>query len=559
MKRIFIISLDGATFDVLGPLMEQGCMPNLLRLMERGTSAELESVIPPVTAPAWTSFMTGKMPSKHGIFDFTRFDPRDYGWKLNNSQHIASKTIWQILSEQGKRSIVLGLPFTYPPYPINGIVVSGWDSPSTEATFTYPPELGGKVLELIPDYESTLNLFLWDYMPTNSDEHFGLFVRKLIRGFEQGTELALHFLEGESWDVFMVHFQQTDYIQHKLWNYIEAACSDRANREKRVEATRNCYRRFDELIGALLRRVEPISPTRIILSDHGFGPYKGAICPNYFLYRWGHLSLTVEPEDRLKPLKDFFRKSRHAPLRKFYSALARAKNSRRREPVFEKYKSWTQFANETFPRQKLPIDWGKSRAVTIVANQTAFIYINLVGRGPSGVVEPGPQYQALVSELISRFKQIAHPVTGERLIAEAARGADIYPEACEGILLPDLVLIPADGYGFSTSVSDEPPTPTTAGLHRRNGILIIEGEDVVSSAAPLRPRILDLAPTILHMLGLPVPADMDGRVLEEILVPGEKVRYQQADNRLAVTSKIDYNPEESELIEQRLRGLGYLE
>lgn len=134
-RKVFVISLDGATWDVLRPLMNQGYLPNLRQVLASSLTADLESVVPPVTAPAWTSFMTGKNPSKHGIFDFTRFDGQDYQWKLNNSQHIRSKTVWQILSEKGKRVVVLNLPYTYPTYPVNGVMVSGWDAP-TMSSFT---------------------------------------------------------------------------------------------------------------------------------------------------------------------------------------------------------------------------------------------------------------------------------------------------------------------------------------------------------------------------------------------------------------------------------------
>src|SRR5271166_7205419 len=112
-KKIFVISLDGATFSVINPLIAQGYMPNLSAMMSHSVAAELESVAPPVTAPAWTSFMTGKQPSKHGIFDFSRFNQADYSWTINNANNIQSKTLWQILSEKGKRVVVLNLPYTY--------------------------------------------------------------------------------------------------------------------------------------------------------------------------------------------------------------------------------------------------------------------------------------------------------------------------------------------------------------------------------------------------------------------------------------------------------------
>src|SRR5258708_31333075 len=121
--RILIISLDGATFSVLRPLMDQGYLPNLSRLREQGLEAELESVVPPVTAPAWTSFMTGKHPNKHGIFDFAQFNPEHYSWTINNSRNVRSKTIWQILSENNTRVVVLNLPYTYPLYELSGALV----------------------------------------------------------------------------------------------------------------------------------------------------------------------------------------------------------------------------------------------------------------------------------------------------------------------------------------------------------------------------------------------------------------------------------------------------
>src|SRR5271165_2691092 len=191
VSKVFIISLDGATFDVLRPLMDQGYMPNLARLSQEGIAAGLESVIPWVTAPAWTSFMTGKNPDKHGVFDFTRFEEDTYRWQVNNSTSIQSKTIWQLLSEQGKRVIVLNLPYTYPPYPVNGVMVSGWDAPLLQEGFTYPAELSREILDLMPGYASNLDLALGSNFATRSDELFERFTGKLTRGVEQGTQLSL--------------------------------------------------------------------------------------------------------------------------------------------------------------------------------------------------------------------------------------------------------------------------------------------------------------------------------------------------------------------------------
>ena len=554
-EKVFIISLDGATFSVLNPLIEQGYMPNLGRFLHKGLSANLESVIPPVTAPAWTSYMTGKNPNKHGIFDFTRFDFADYQGKLNNSQHIRSKTFWQILSEKGKRVVVLNLPYTYPVYEVNGTMVAGWDAPTT-STFTYPAALSQEILKVIPDYGSTLDLSLWNYLPTGSETEFSEFIAKLGRSFEHGHRLASHFLKKESWDVFMVHFQQTDWIQHKLWGDIERACRNSDDKSKRVESVRECYRNFDRHVGGLLEEIAPLNATTIILSDHGFGACRGTIYPNHLLSQAGYYCLQEQAENKLKR---WVKHSSSGRIRNLYRSLAEAKKAVRGRQAAKKYKSWADLANENIPRQRVPVDWTRTKAALVGGSETAFIWINLEGRGPFGCVKPGAEYESLVSELIARFRDMKNPRDGRRLFTRVARGKEVYSSAAEGVLLPDLVLFPDENYGISAML----PEPFLAesgeeGKHRHNGVLMVQGPQVKPQVAGFRPHLIDMAPTILHLAGLPVPADMDGRVLTEMLAATPDVQYEQADNTLVQEAQ-EYSEEEAEVIEQRLRGLGYVE
>ena len=140
-KKILLISLDGATWDVLSPILQLQIMPHLTKAMRQGFVSNLQSVVPPVTAAAWTSFMTGKNPNRHGIYEFRNFDPilhRDF---MTNISQCRSELLWEILSEQGCKSIVLNLPYMYPLPKINGIVVSGFDTPSLDCEFTYPKKL----------------------------------------------------------------------------------------------------------------------------------------------------------------------------------------------------------------------------------------------------------------------------------------------------------------------------------------------------------------------------------------------------------------------------------
>lgn len=556
VAKVFILSLDGATFDVLRPLMHQGYMPNLRRALESGTAVDLESVIPPVTAPAWTSFMTGKNPNKHGIFDFTRFDVQTYDWKINNSQHIRSKTIWQILSENNKRVIVLGLPYIYPTYKVNGLMLAGWDAP-TMSSFTYPQELSKQVLDIVPDYGSALDLSLWNYLPTESESNFSNFIDKLVHSFEQSTTLASHFMRNETWDAFMVHFQQTDWIQHKLWGYIESACREETNKSKRLNQVRECYRAFDHYVGRLLAEVAPHNPVRIILSDHGFGSNRGTVYPNYLLRKLGYYHLKPHADGRFKRS---FKHSRYGAVRSFYRALTNARSAIRGRQAIKQHKSWADMANKTVPCEQARVDWPCTRAAFVGGSEAGFIFINVKGRGGHfGCVEPGEEYERVVSVLISEFSALKDPKTGANLLARAARGSEIYSRAAGGVLLPDIVLIPQEGYVVGAGMSDAfLASDGEKGDHRHNGILLLQGPGLRRSVANLSPQLIDLAPTVLHALGLPVPTDMDGRVLEEIFADPSPVRFDNVDNSTSLKAH-DYAQQEAELIQQRLRGLGYVE
>lgn len=553
-ERVFLISLDGATFDVLKPLVQQGYMPNVGAMMRHGIGAELESVVPPVTAPAWSSFMTGKHPGKHGVLDFTRFKSDDYTWSINNAQHIQGKTVWQLLSEQGKRVVVLNLPYTYPPPNIDGIVVSGWDAPPTAAVFSHPAEISERILQTFPDYKA--NLWVSDLQPLRSHSQLSDFVGKLKAGFEQQTTIAVELLEQERWDVFMVHFQQTDWIQHKLWDYIERACSNPDDHSDNIEATRDCYRRFDEMVGILLEKVAPLGVTKILISDHGFGRLMGNVYPNYYLKEWGYLSLKDLANDSFAPVKNLLRKSRNSKIRKLYRNLAELKN-RLLASTEQQHQSWTDNASDVLGSRGKTWDWSKTRAAVVYAYQMGFVFVNKVGSGPFGVVNPGTEYESLIEDLRSRFRELRHAYTGEKLLQDVVKGTDVYP-GCEPSSIPDLVLVPVDGYGFSFSIADNPPEASQEGTHRHNGILLLQGNSVRHPGPQFRPRLVDIAPTILHLLGLPVPSDMDGVVLEEILADNQEIRYAEPD-RTSIQVTSSYDAEESGLIAQRLKGLGYIE
>jgi predicted AlkP superfamily phosphohydrolase/phosphomutase len=498
--------------------------------------------------------MTGKNPNKHGIFDFTRFDVEHYDWKINNSQHIRSKTIWTVLSEHNKEVIVIGLPYTYPTYPINGAMVAGWDAPSMSA-FTYPDELGKEILELLPDYGSSSDLSLWNHLPADSDEEFTRFLAKLTRSFEEVAILASHLLQSRGWDVLMAHFQQTDWIQHKLWGYIERACSEPDNKQVRLEQVRQCYRAFDHHLGNLLAASAPFNPLQIVLSDHGFGANRGTVCPNYVLSKLGYYHLKPHASNTLKRS---FKQSRVPAVRSLYRGLTKLRNVFHGRHIIKQYKNWADFANETVPAEKGRVDWQRTKAAFIGGSEAGFVFINVKGRGARGCVEPGSEYEDVMSRIVAACGELTG-ANGQRLFPRVARGSEIYSNPGNGVLLPDIVLVPMEGYVVGAGMSDVLiPADGEKGNHRHNGILLLEGANLNPNLRACYPQLIDLAPTILHALGLPVPVDMDGSVLEEAFAGHRPVLFEEVDNS-SVLKPYDYDEPETTVINQRLKALGYLE
>jgi predicted AlkP superfamily phosphohydrolase/phosphomutase len=181
----------------------------------------------------------------------------------------------------------------------------------------------------------------------------------------------------------------------------------------------------------------------------------------------------------------------------------------------------------------------------------------MIGRGPTGIVRP-EEYKGIVQDILAKFTEVRHPVTGKKIYKRVARGTDVYPTSGKDILLPDVILLPDEGYGLSSKISEALPQATSEGVHRHNGVVFLKGEGVKTTLPKFSPFLIDMAPTVLHALGLPVPTDMDGRVLEEIFSSPRKIQYEDVDNAVS-QERVQYLESEAEMIEQRLRDLGYVE
>jgi predicted AlkP superfamily phosphohydrolase/phosphomutase len=536
-RPVLIVGLDGATFGVLDPLILRGDMPTLGALIRGGAWGVARSVVPPITPAAWSSFMTGKRPGKHGIYDFRVYDPRTHRDTFVTSRALREPTMWELLTAAGRRVATVNVPVTYPPNPRAGTVVSGFDTPSVAAEFTQPRDLRTRILERIPDYRLIAVPPAAD-PNLERDDCFEDFVRQVERGHEQRTEVALDLLAGGPWDVFMLHYQDIDILQHRTWRFL----ADWERHPARSSRLRAAYRHLDGQIARVLAAAPPAA-LRLVVSDHGFGPHKGRVYPNVLLRRWGYLVWAGRRRQR-------FMRS----VRKRLARLGLGRRERRRADP------WIAQVRERSLERMLPLVWRRTRAYVALAEMYGLLYVNVRGREPGGVVSPGPAQQALAEEIAARLRAVRDPRDGAPVFSEVVRGDVAFPEDPLG-RRPDLVLIPRPEYSVYRDLNHRrwvDHYPVTSGTHRPEGIFIAAGEGIRPGRLACDAELVDLAPTILATAGLPVPNDMDGRVLEEIFLSAPAVA-RAAPAARAPDVDATLSPEEEALLVERLRSLGYME
>jgi predicted AlkP superfamily phosphohydrolase/phosphomutase len=548
-RRVMVIGLDGATWDVLNPLMRQGVMPHLKALLERSAAGVLMSSIPPVTAAAWTCFSTGKNPGKHGLVDFIYFPDHGYRVTIANSTTRHAATIWNLLSERQLRVGVVSVPMTYPPEEVNGVMVTDMMTPNAQVQYTYPPQLKQELLERVGPFVITPG------EGENPSEPL-TYLDKVRADVKASADYALYLLRKEPYAFFMYVFGIVDILQHQFWYLIEAdpqtlSESDRAIRAKVIAI----YSQVDDGLGEMLKQADE-QTTVVLMSDHGFGPMKGFLHVNNFLLERGYLVLKRGPMSALKRL--MFRagvtpQNVHLTLKAMKLDLRRRFNRGRAYGTLRRF--FLSFDD---------VDWSRTRAFAL--GHIGQIYVNLKGRQPDGAVAPGSEYEALREELRAELLKLKHPGTGEPLIARALNREEIY----HGDLLdntPDLLLLPADfkyvAFGESEFASNKLVGPTLGhtGHHRLEGIGALSGPNVQAGAILQNASLIDLAPTILYALGLPIPPDMDGRVLTEAFTPefvGATALNYDTANAVRTDYGGTYSDDEEEQVIQRLADLGYV-
>jgi predicted AlkP superfamily phosphohydrolase/phosphomutase len=550
--KVLIVGLDGVPLSLIEGWAREGKLPTFRRLMEEGTTGDLKSTIPPTSGPSWSTFMSGKNPGKTGIYDFLYRREGTYTFPPVNASRRDGVALWKLLSNLGRRVGIVNVPMSYPVEEVNGYMISGWMTPYSAQDFSYPSELWRELRDEIGYYT---------IYPTEtfSESRRESFFQASDRLLDMRCETVSYLMEKYPSDMFMVVLFDTDRILHQLWHYLEPdhPWRDSDDRTDKSAPVVRYFQRVDEKLAEIVDRADE-DTVIVVLSDHGMGAAHNFIVLNNWLLDVGLLQLKRDPFRLIKRwLFDVGFTLRN--VHRVADAMGLAKHAE-----YKGLYSMDHLMKRVF-LSFLDVDWTKSKAYSF-GRHLGSIYLNVKGREPEGVVEPGQEYEEVREEVIQLAREFVHPQTGEPLIGEILKKEDIY----EGPYLdraPDLILRPRDDKNIFFGLADFGSNSTVdtvyrySGMHRDYGMLIMSGKGVEKGARIEGAEIQDMAPTILYAMESPIPQDMDGKVLSEVFTEefrGQVPLLRGEEGSSRDIQESDYTEEAEEEIKERLRGLGYL-
>jgi len=447
------------------------------------------------------------------------------------------------LSDAGRQSVVLDVPFTYPPESIQGCIITGYGTPTTEGTvFTHPPQLRDELIASCGSCEvATVSGRL-----ELSDNYFERWDHILA----SRACIASYLMSKKDWDFFMIVYGVTDNMQHTLWAFLEpqhpAYHSDEGQHYR--QRLFSYYAKVDDLAGELLARCDANTHV-LVMSDHGFGStrtskYLSKLLLDEGLIRYKGLPVLSRPTTWLMQR-----------LLNLYHSTPFLGNIVRHLSGKQKMGLKQVLTRTTLLPTADNIDWDHTFAFP--GGYGLQVYINRKDRFPRGTVSPGEEYEKLIGHITKRLLALTDPISGEPVIKAVYRAQDIYSGQFVD-QAPDLIIEYTNVYRPDQVGDSRPLNPGLEGNHTMEGIFIAHGP--LLTGVPIKPQITDLAPTALYLLDLPIPKDMDGQVLAEIIEPNYLAKHPvtYADAVSALGSDGSYSSEEAESIREQLRALGYL-
>ncbi len=486
--KILVIGLDCAAPEIL---LRDERLTHIRRLMDLGCYGRLESVIPPITVPAWMCMATSQDPGSLGIYGFrNRADHSYAALTLVNSKSIHELAIWDQLAREGKRSIIIGVPPSYPPRKVNGICIGDFTTPDpARSVFTHPAAIKDEITGLVGDYPVDVKGFRTDDKAWLRDQIFEMSRKQF--------QVVKHFLATQEWDYFQFVDIGLDRVHHGFWQYYDPQHVLYEPHSPYQDVIPDYYQHLDEQVGQILELLIGDAIV-LVVSDHGAQRLDGGFCVNEWLVREGLLVLSEYPR-------------------------------------------------QVTPFNQLAVDWAKTR-VWSEGGYYARIFINVKGREPNGVIEPG-DYEAFRDELKARLEALPDD-KGSPMGSLVFKPQEIY-RAVRNVA-PDLIVHfgglswrSIGGVGYSQIHVQENDTGPDGCNHAQFGAFILAASNSRLTGEVQGAHLLDLAPTLLELGGYDIPSSMQGKSLLAIA----NTEALDLDGRSA---------EEEDLLRERLSGLGYI-
>lgn len=455
--KIVVLGLDCAEPSLVFEQL-RGQLPNLDRLQERGMWGRLRSCDPPITVPAWSVMMSSKDPGTLGIYGFRNRSDYSYDkMAFATGASVKEPRVWDYLGKAGKKVIALGVPGTYPPRQVNGIMVGCFLTPSIQNNYTYPPEIKDEIAKVVHPYMHDC--------PDFRTEDKAKLLKDIYKMTEKRFTLAKHFIRTKPWDFFMMVEMGTDRIHHALWKHLDPSHSGYRAGNAFESAIPDYYRYVDGLIGEVLEEI-PEDAYVLVVSDHGAKAMDGGICINEWLVKKGYLVLKEYPK---KP---------------------------------------TKFA-------EVQVDWTKTKAWS-EGGYYARVFINVKGREPHGIIT-AEEYEPFREKLAREIEAIPDE-KGQSIGTQVLKPQDLYKKI-NGIA-PDLFAYfgqlrwrSVGTVGLGSVHTFENDTGPDDANHAEEGIFILAGPGIPEGKPYHKGQIMDIAPTILKLAGVDIPADMQGKVI----------------------------------------------
>ncbi len=454
-KKVFVLGLDSIPPELLFDKWLDK-LPNIKDLVSKSIYGNLESTIPAITCPAWMCMMTSVNPGKLGLYGFRNRSGHDYeGLLFANSMAVHFDTVWDVLSKIGKKVVVVGVPMTYPPKPVNGCLVSCFMTPDTKSEYTYPSDLKNEV-------EAVSNGYILDVEEYRS-ENKDTILKAIYEMTEKRFKLTRHFIRTKEWDFFMMVEMGPDRLHHAFWKYLDNEHPKHVPGSKYKDAVFNYYKYLDDEIGKTLGLLND-DVMILVVSDHGTKKMVGGICINEWLIQNGYMKLV-------------------------------------------------QYPSESTSFNKLVVDWENTK-VWGEGGYYGRVFINVKDREPKGIVAQH-NYEHFRNELIKKLEDLRDE-KGRNINTKAFKPEEIYSE-CNGIP-PDLIVYYGNldwraigSVGTKSVWASENDTGPDDANHSQHGIFIMKNGMTKSSTRKKGATIYDIAPTILKYMDVKAPQSMEGK------------------------------------------------